>query len=108
MRIYDIPDDTFESEDDDDDEDDEDDDEDDEESSDDDGMYFRWFISSYPVILLFLKSLLEVCSQKLFNLILIQIFLLYRYLYFIPIGFQLLLMFILTRLNENDKRVFVF
>lgn len=41
MRIYDIPDDTFESEDDDDDEDDEDDDEDDEESSDDDGMYFR-------------------------------------------------------------------
>lgn len=58
MRIYDIPDDTFESEDDDDDEDDEDDDEDDEESSDDDGMYFRWFISSYPVILLFLKSLL--------------------------------------------------
>lgn len=36
MRIYDIPDDTFESEDDDDDEDDEDDDEDDEESSDDD------------------------------------------------------------------------
>lgn len=65
MRIYDIPDDTFESEDDDDDEDDEDDDEDDEESSDDDGMYFRWFISSKPVIFcslnLYFKSVVKSC-----------------------------------------------
>lgn len=68
MRIYDIPDDTFESDEDDDDEDDEDDDEDDEESSDDDGMYLCTYDMNVPKVFTFnFKS--KVVSSKLIHVI---------------------------------------